>query len=144
MARLPAWLATVPVLELWMDVATDGGPLDCIGLVASLKELRLWGALLMASPAWGRLERLRVLEVGGRDTAVKDAIAAYPNLTDMSLLRDGGHRARSARALPARLALHHQLLAAPHMESLDVQSFTWITLRGGSGDVHYFFPLSSP
>jgi hypothetical protein len=93
MARLPAWLATrsatIRVLEIWMDVAADKAAPDCVGLVVNLEELRLWGVSPMAAPAWGRLERLRVLEIVGapiRDTAVKVAIAACPNLTDLSLL----------------------------------------------------------
>jgi hypothetical protein len=151
MARLPAWLAarsaTLRVLELRMDsaackVAPDGGHLDCISLVANLEELRLWGVSLMAAPAWGSLERLRVLEVVGapmRDRAVKDAIAACPNLTNLSLLG-----CECSGAVAIELALLERcrldflcasncsvLLAAPRMQSLEVQGFTWITLSGG-------------
>ncbi|CAN6217899.1 unnamed protein product [Urochloa humidicola] len=152
MARLPAWLAarsaTLRVLELRMDAAADkaapeGGHLDCIGLVAGLEELRLWGVSLTAAPAWGRMERLRVLEVVGaplRDSAVRDAIAACPNLTDLSLL---GCDCTGTVAVDLHLLVRCRLdilgagncslvLTAPRLESLEVQGFTWITLRGHS------------
>ncbi|GJN13206.1 hypothetical protein PR202_ga31551 [Eleusine coracana subsp. coracana] len=151
MARLPSWLAarsaTLRVLELRMDAAADkaspdGRHLDCIGLVANLEELRLWGVSLTAAPAWGRLERLRVLEVVGalmQDSAVKDAIAACPNLTNLSLLGcecSGTVAIELARLERCRLDFVcanncSLLLTAPRMESLEVQGFAWITLRGG-------------
>ncbi|KAL6656122.1 hypothetical protein ACP70R_006948 [Stipagrostis hirtigluma subsp. patula] len=150
MARLPAWLAarsaTLRVLELRLDAAAekaapDGGHLGCIGLAANLEELRLWGVSLTAAPAWGRMERLRVLEVVGaplRDSAVKDALAACPSLTDLSLL---GCDCSGAVAIELVLLQRCRLdiiggtncsllLAAPRLESLEVQGFTWITLRG--------------
>ncbi|TVU09789.1 hypothetical protein EJB05_43285, partial [Eragrostis curvula] len=153
MARLPAWLAarsaTLRVLELRMDAAADkaapdaGGHLDCIGLVPNLEELRLWGVSLVTAPAWGRLQRLRVLEVVGapmQDSAVKEAIAACPNLTDLSLL---GCECSGAMAIELALLERCRLdflcasncsllLSAPRMESLEVQGFTWISLRGGN------------
>lgn len=150
MARLPAWLAarsaTLRVLELRMDAAADnkapeGGHLDCIGLAANLEELRLWGVSLTAAPAWGRMERLRVLEVVGaplRDSAVGDAIAACPSLTDLSLL---GCDCSGTVAIDLQLLQRCRLdilgagncsllLTAPRLESLEIQGFTWITLRG--------------
>ncbi|CAL5064065.1 unnamed protein product [Urochloa decumbens] len=152
MARLPDWLAarsaTLRVLELRMDAAADkaapeGGHLDCIGLAAGLEELRLWGVSLTTAPAWGRMERLRVLEVVGaplRDSAVRDAIAACPNLTDLSLL---GCECTGTVAVDLHLLVRCRLdilgagncslvLTAPRLESLEVQGFTWITLRGHS------------
>uniref|UniRef100_A0A0A9D7I6 F-box domain-containing protein n=1 Tax=Arundo donax TaxID=35708 RepID=A0A0A9D7I6_ARUDO len=151
MARLPAWLAarstTLRVLELRMDAFTekaapDGGHLGCIGLASNLEELRLWGVSLMAAPVWGRMERLCVLEVVGapmRDSVVKDAIAACPNLTDLSLLGcDCSGAVAIELALLERCRLDFLgasncslLLHAPRMESLEVQGFTWISLRGG-------------
>ncbi|CAD6218984.1 unnamed protein product [Miscanthus lutarioriparius] len=150
MARLPAWLAarsaTLRVLELRMDAAADkvaeGGHLDCIGLASNLEELRLWGVSLTAAPAWGRMERLRVLEVVGaslRDSAVRDAIAACPNLTDLSLL---GCDCSGTVAIDLQLLQRCRLdilgagncsllLTAPRLESLEIQGFTWITLCGG-------------
>jgi len=150
MARLPAWLgarsATLRVLELRMDAAAADkadGHLDCIGLAANLEELRLWGVSLTAAPAWGRMERLRVLEVVGaplRDSAVRDAIAACPNLTDLSML---GCDCSGTVAVDLHLLERCRLdilgagncsllLTAPRLESLEVQGFTWITLRGHS------------
>jgi len=150
MACLPAWLAarsaTLRVLELRMDAAADkvaeGGHLDCIGLASNLEELRLWGVSLTAAPAWGRMERLRVLEVVGaslRDSAVRDAIAACPNLTDLSLL---GCDCSGTVAIDLQLLQRCRLdilgasncsllLTAPRLESLEIQGFTWITLCGG-------------
>ncbi|KAJ1289926.1 hypothetical protein BS78_02G202700 [Paspalum vaginatum] len=151
MARLPAWLAarsaTLRVLELRMDAATDktadGANLDCIGLAPNLEELRLWGVSLTAAPAWGRMERLRVLEVVGaplRDSAVREAIAACPVLTDLSLL---GCDCSGTVAIDLDLLERCRLdilgagncslfLTAPRLESLEVQGFSWITLRGHS------------
>lgn len=152
MARLPDWLAarsaTLRVLELRMDAAAadkaapDDGHLDCIGLAPNLEEIRLWGVLLTTAPAWGRMEQLRVLEVVGapmRDSAVKEAIAACPNLTDLSLLG-----CECSGTVVIELALLKRcrldffcanncsiLLTAPRMESLEVQGFAWMTLRGG-------------
>ncbi|BAF23926.1 Os08g0469500 [Oryza sativa Japonica Group] len=114
-ARLPRWLAarsaSLRVLELRMDSAVSSGAgsghLDCIGAVANLEELRLWGLTMTRAPAWGQLERLRVLEIVGaavRDVAVNGAVGACPNLTD---------------------------LAAPLVESLEIQGFCWISLQGG-------------
>jgi hypothetical protein len=173
MERLPAWLAarsaTLRVLELRMDAAAEkaaeGGQLDSIGLVANLEELRLWGVSLTAAPAWGRMERLRVLEVVGaplRDSAVRDAIAACPNLTDLSML---GCDCSGAVALDLHLLVRCRLdilgagncsllITAPRLESLEVHGFTWITLRGhslrrlsiakGTGELRianpYYFP----
>ncbi|KAL5201506.1 hypothetical protein ABZP36_035860 [Zizania latifolia] len=151
MARLPAWLAmrstSLRVLELRMDAAAadkaeDGGYLDCIGLARSLEELRLWGVSLTSAPAWERLDRLRVLEIVGaplEDSAVKDAIAACPNLTDLSLL---GCDCSGAVSIELSLLERCRLdflgagncslsLVAPRVESLEVQGFTWITLGGG-------------
>ncbi|KAL6846257.1 hypothetical protein ACP4OV_023705 [Aristida adscensionis] len=152
LARLPHWLAgrsaTLRVLELRVDATTDkaapgGGHLDCIGLAANLEELRLWGVSLTAAPAWGRMERLRVLEVVGaplRDSAVRDAIAACPKLTDLSLL---GCDCSGSVAIELELLERCRLdilggtncsllLSAPRLESLEVQGFAWITLRGHS------------
>ncbi|EEC83715.1 hypothetical protein OsI_29547 [Oryza sativa Indica Group] len=96
-ARLPRWLAarsaSLRVLELRMDSAVSSGAgsghLDCIGAVANLEELRLWGLTMTRAPAWGQLERLRVLEIVGaavRDVAVNGAVGACPNLTDLALI----------------------------------------------------------
>lgn len=107
------------------DKAADGGHLDCIGLATALEEPRLWGVSLMAAPMWGRLEWLRVLEIVVAplwDSAVKDAITTCPDLTDLSLLGCDCFLGAGNYSL---------LVAAPRIESLEVQGFTWITLRGG-------------
>uniref|UniRef100_A0A0D9XEF6 FBD domain-containing protein n=1 Tax=Leersia perrieri TaxID=77586 RepID=A0A0D9XEF6_9ORYZ len=152
MTRLAEWLtirsASLRVLELRLDasaadkVEEGGGYLDNIGLARNLEELRLWGVALEAAPAWGRMDKLRVLEIVGaplEDTTVKDAIAACPNLTDLSLLGCDCSGAVSIQlALLERCRLDFLgtgncalSLVAPRVESLEVQGFTWITLGGG-------------
>uniref|UniRef100_A0A0A9D2K6 FBD domain-containing protein n=1 Tax=Arundo donax TaxID=35708 RepID=A0A0A9D2K6_ARUDO len=93
-------------------------------------------------PAWGRMERLRVLEVVGavlRDAAVNGAIAACPNLTDLALL---GCECAGEAAIALPLLERCRLdfvgsgscslkLVAPRVESLEIQGFSWISLRGG-------------
>lgn len=146
---LPAWLATrsdsLRVLELRMDAAADkpaDGGLGCIPLATGLEELRLWGVSLMTAPAWGRLERLRVLEIVGsslQDSAVTDALAACPYLTDLSLLGcDCSGEVSIELSLLQRCRLDFLAggncslsLSAPRVESLEVQGFSWITLQGG-------------
>ncbi|KAL6661287.1 hypothetical protein ACP70R_000671 [Stipagrostis hirtigluma subsp. patula] len=148
-ARLPEWLAargaTLRVLELRVDsafaAATDKSDhLDCIGAAAGLEDLRLWGLTLTRAPEWGRMERLRVLQVVGavlRDTAINAAVAACPNLTDLAILgcECSGELAISLPLLErCRLdfvgsAICSLTLAAPRVESLEVQGFNWISLR---------------
>ena len=151
LARLPAWLsmrsASLRVLELRMDAAADkeaadAGYLNCVALATGLEELRLWGVLLTNAPAWGPLQRLRVLEIVGaplRDTAVTGAVAACPNLTDLSLLGcDCSGEVFFQLAMLQRCRLDFLgggncslLLSAPRLESLEAQGFTWIILPGG-------------
>ncbi|XP_062196113.1 F-box protein At1g10780-like [Phragmites australis] len=153
-ALLPTWLAarsaTLRVLELRVDSADADkwGHLDCIGVNAGLEELRLWGLTMSRPPAWGRMEWLRVLEIVGAvlgDTAVNGAVAACPNLTDLSLLgcECAGEAAISLALLercrldfvgPGNCSLK---LAAPRVESLEVQGFSWISLRGGDRLKHF-------
>uniref|UniRef100_A0A0E0AWG2 F-box domain-containing protein n=1 Tax=Oryza glumipatula TaxID=40148 RepID=A0A0E0AWG2_9ORYZ len=149
-ARLPRWLAarsaSLRVLELRMDSAVSSGAgsghLDCIGAVANLEELRLWGLTMTRAPAWGQLERLRVLEIVGaavRDVAVNGAVGACPNLTDLALI---GCECSGAVAMTLHLVERCRLdfvgsgncslaLAAPLVESLEIQGFCWISLQGG-------------
>ncbi|CAO2206992.1 unnamed protein product [Urochloa humidicola] len=145
---LPLWVAaraaTLRVLELRVDsaAADKSGHLDCIGAAGGLEELRLWGLTMSRPPAWGRMERLRVLEVVGAalgDAAVNAAVAACPNLTDLALL--GCECAGEAAVSPPLLERcrldfvgggnSSLKLAAPRVESLEVQGFSWISLQGG-------------
>uniref|UniRef100_A0A0D9X8R8 F-box domain-containing protein n=1 Tax=Leersia perrieri TaxID=77586 RepID=A0A0D9X8R8_9ORYZ len=153
-ALLPRWLAarssTLRVLELRMDSAVPpsasgagSGHMDCVAAVANLEELRLWGLTMTRAPAWGRLERLRVLEIIGavmRDAAVNGAVAACPNLTILALI---GCEFSGAVAITLPLLERCRLdfvgsancslaLAAPRVESLEVQGFCWISLQGGN------------
>jgi hypothetical protein len=147
---LPRWLAargaTLRVLELRVDSSADmQGQLDCVALALGLEELRLWGLSMSRSPAWGPLDRLRVLEVVGAvmlDTVVNGAVAACPNLTDLSLL---GCECAGDVVLAPPLLERCRIdtvgaggcslkLVAPRVESLEVQGFGWISLRGGTGD----------
>jgi hypothetical protein len=149
-AHLPRWLAlrsaSLRVLELRVDSAADkaagSGHLDCIGLVSTLQELRLWGLTMTRAPAWGQLARLRVLEIVGahlEDLAVCGAVHACPSLTDLALL---GCECAGAVNFTLPLLQRCRLdfvgsgtcaltLAAPHVESLEVQGFNWIVLQGG-------------
>ncbi|OEL24741.1 F-box protein [Dichanthelium oligosanthes] len=145
---LPRWVsaraATLRVLELRVDsaaAADKAGHLDCIGVAAGLEVLRLWGPN-MAPPAWGTMERLRVLEMVGAvlgDAAVNAAVAACPNLIDLALL---GCECAGEAAFSLPLLERCRLdfvsagncslrLAAPRVESLEVQGFCWISLQGG-------------
>jgi hypothetical protein len=152
--HLPRWLAlrsaSLRVLELRVDSAADkaaasdagSGHLDCIGLVSTLQELRLWGLTMTRAPAWGQLARLRVLEIVGahlEDLAVCGAVHACPSLTDLALL---GCECAGAVNFTLPLLQRCRLdfvgsgtcaltLAAPHVESLEVQGFNWIVLQGG-------------
>jgi hypothetical protein len=139
--------ASLRVLELRMDAAADKeaadpGYLDCVALATGLEELRLWGVLLTNPPAWGPLQRLRVLEIVGaplRDAAVTQAVAACPSLTDLSLLGcDCSGEVSFQLPMLQRCRLDFLgggnctlLLVAPRLESLEAQGFTWISLRGG-------------
>ncbi|KAM0826952.1 hypothetical protein ACQ4PT_068517 [Festuca glaucescens] len=155
-ARLPRWLAmrsaSLRVLELRVDSAADkaaaaasgagSGHLDCIGVVSTLQELRLWGLTMTRAPSWGQLGRLRVLEIVGahlEDLAVSGAVYACPNLTDLALL---GCECSGAVNFTLPLLERCRLdfvgsgscaltLAAPRVESLEVQGFNWIVLQGG-------------
>jgi hypothetical protein len=146
---LPRWLAargaTLRVLELRLDSSADmQGQLDCVALAPGLQELRLWGLSMSHPPAWGTLDRLRVLEVVGavlHDAVVNGAVAACPNLTNLALL--GCECAGEvALALPLMERCRIDIvgagacalrLAAPRVESLQVQGFGWISLLGGTG-----------
>ncbi|KAM3328603.1 hypothetical protein ACQJBY_026005 [Aegilops geniculata] len=148
-ARLPRWLAarsaSLRVLELRVDSAGSGsgsGHLDCVAAAPNLEELRLWGLTMTREPAWGRLDRLRVLEIVGAslaDLAVSGAVDACPNLTDLALL---GCECSGSVFLATPLLQRCRLdfvgsgtcslaLAAPLVESLEVQGFNYITLHGG-------------
>ncbi|TVU05569.1 hypothetical protein EJB05_48736, partial [Eragrostis curvula] len=147
---LPRWLeargATLRVLEMRVDSSVDmHGHLDCLALAPGLQELRLWGLSMSRPPAWGPMERLRVLEVVGAvlmDSAVSGAVAACPNLTDLAML---GCECSGEVAISLPLLERCRLdfvgagscslkLAAPRVESLEVQGFGWISLRGGAGN----------
>ncbi|CAL5012951.1 unnamed protein product [Urochloa decumbens] len=145
---LPLWVAaraaTLRVLELRVDsaAADKSGHLDCIGAAAGLEEIRLWGLTMSRPPAWGRMERLRVLEVVGAtlgEAAVNGAVAACPNLTDLALLGcDCAGEAVVSLPLLERCRLDFVgggncslRLAAPRVEFLEVQGFSWISLQGG-------------
>ncbi|PNT77773.1 F-box protein At1g10780 [Brachypodium distachyon] len=151
-ALLPRWLAmrsaSLRRLELRVDSAAAGdsgagsGLLDCIGVIPNLQELRLWGLTMTRAPAWGNLERLRVLEIVGAslvDLAVCAAVAACPNLTDLALLGcECSGSVIFAPPLLERCRLDFVgngsctlALAAPRVESLEVQGFNWISLQGG-------------
>ncbi|GJN15984.1 hypothetical protein PR202_gb02934 [Eleusine coracana subsp. coracana] len=147
---LPRWLAargsTLRVLELRVDSSIDmHGHLDCVALAAgSLEELRLWGLSMSRPPAWGPLDRLRVLEVVGavlHDAVVNGAVAACPNLTDLALL---GCECAGEVAFALPLLERCRLdvigsnscalkMAAPRVQSLELQGFGWSSLGGGTG-----------
>ena len=164
---LPRWLAaraaTLRVLELRVDSAAadksgsgsgQGHHLDCVGVAAGLEELRLWGLIMTAPPAWGRMERLRVLEVVGAvlgEAAVNGAVAACPNLTDLALL---GCECAGEAAISLPLLERCRLdfvgagncslrLAAPRVESLEVQGFCWISLQGGDRLKHLTISMTT-
>uniref|UniRef100_J3MTQ3 FBD domain-containing protein n=2 Tax=Oryza brachyantha TaxID=4533 RepID=J3MTQ3_ORYBR len=96
------------------------------------------------APAWGQLERLRVLEIVGaalRDVAVNGAVGACPNLTDLALIGCECSGGAVAMTLPLveRCRLDFVVsgncslaLAAPRVESLEMQGFCWISLQGGN------------
>jgi hypothetical protein len=146
---LPHWLAaraaTLRVLELRVESAADdkSGHLDSIGVATSLEELRLWALRMTRAPAWGQMERLRVLEVVGavlEDAAVNGAVAACPNLTDLALLgcECAGEAVISLAHLErCRLDFVGSgntslRFAAPRVSSLEVQGFSLIYLQGGN------------
>ncbi|KQJ98602.1 F-box protein At1g10780 [Brachypodium distachyon] len=158
-ALLPRWLAmrsaSLRRLELRVDSAANkaaaafgdsgagSGHLDCIGVVPNLQELRLWGLTMTRAPAWGQLERLRVMEIVGAslvDLAVCAAVAACPNLTDLALLGcECSGSVIFAPPLLERCRLDFVgngsctlALAAPRVESLEVHGFNWISLQGGA------------
>lgn len=134
------------MLELRVDSAaaagSGSGHLDCVAVVPNLEELRLWGLTMTRAPAWGQLERLRVLEIVGAslaDLAVSGAVDACPNLTDLALL---GCECSGSVFLATPLLQRCRLdfvgsgtcslaLAAPLVESLELQGFNYITLHGG-------------
>ncbi|KAJ1268811.1 hypothetical protein BS78_07G162500 [Paspalum vaginatum] len=146
-SQLPRWLAaraaTLRVLELRVDGdGAKSGRLDCVGLAAGLEELRLWGLTMPLAPAWGRMERLRVLEVVSAvlgDAAVNGAVAACPNLTDLALLGcECAGEVTVSLPLLERCRLDFVSggtcslrLAGPRVESLEVQGFSSISLQGG-------------
>ncbi|EES15115.1 F-box protein At1g10780 [Sorghum bicolor] len=148
---LPRWLAaraaTLRVLELRVDsaaaaAADKSGHVDSIGVAAGLEELRLWGLTMTRAPAWGPMERLRVLEVVGavlEDAAVNGAVAACPNLTDLALL---GCECAGEAVVSLPLLERCRLdfvgsgncslrFAAPRVEFLEIQGFCLISLQGG-------------
>jgi len=148
---LPRWLAaraaTLRVLELRVDsaaaaAADKSGHVDSIGVAAGLEELRLWGLTMTRAPAWGPMERLRVLEVVGavlEDAAVNGAVAACPNLTDLALL---GCECAGEAVVSLPLLERCRLdfvgsgncslrFAAPRVEFLEIQGFCFISLQGG-------------
>ncbi|CAM0903495.1 unnamed protein product [Alopecurus aequalis] len=128
-AHLPRWLATrstsLRVLELRVDsvsaAASGGGSghLDCIGL--------------------GRLHMLEIVGASLDGLATSGAVAACPNLTDLALLGcESSGSVNFALPLLQRCRLDFVgsgssalMLAAPRVESLEVQGFSWIMLQGG-------------
>lgn len=151
LARLPGWIATrstsLRVLGLHLGPGAGSAHLDCVGAASDLQELRLWGMAMTREPAWGQLERLRLLEIAGASLdglAVSGAVAACPNLTDLALLKcQCSGYVSFAPPLLQRCRLDFVgsgtralALAAPHVESLELQGFKWISLEheDGTGD----------
>ncbi|CAM0903496.1 unnamed protein product [Alopecurus aequalis] len=94
------------------------------------------------APSWGQLGRLHMLEIVGASLdglATSGAVAACPNLTDLALLGcESSGSVNFALPLLQRCRLDFVgsgssalMLAAPRVESLEVQGFSWIMLQGG-------------
>ncbi|KAG8047516.1 hypothetical protein GUJ93_ZPchr0008g12898 [Zizania palustris] len=145
-ARLPRWLAarsaSLRVLELRIHSFGGGSEhLDSIAVVTNLEELRLWGLTMTRPPAWGQMERLRVLEIVGaslRDAVVNAAVGACPNLTDLALL---GCEVSGSVVITLALLERCRLdfvgsgnrslaLSTPRLESLELQGIGSIALHG--------------
>nr|CAD1827111.1 unnamed protein product [Ananas comosus var. bracteatus] len=147
---LASWISlrrgSLRSLELRMDSAAPAkspapATLDCIGAAEGLEELKLWGVSLTSSPRWGCFRKLRTLEIVGatmRDAALKDAVAACPNLTDLALLGCDGvgsvsielerlERCRLDFLGPGNCSLS---LGSPRLEVLEIQGFSWIRVDG--------------
>ncbi|XP_010939368.1 F-box protein At1g10780 [Elaeis guineensis] len=148
-SSLASWLSScshsLRVLELRMDGAADKsvrgaeGPnrLDCIDVAKGLEALKLWGVSMTRSPNWGSFQRLRTLEIIGatlRDSVLKDAVHACPNLTDLALLGCDGagsvsielerlEKCRLDFLGPGNCSL---LLSSPSLQILEIQGFSWV------------------
>ncbi|XP_010943115.1 F-box protein At1g10780 [Elaeis guineensis] len=148
-SSLASWLSScsccLRVLELRMDGAADKvvggseGPhqLDCIDVAKGLEALKLWGVSLTRSPNWGSFQRLHTLEIIGatlRDSALKDAVHACPNLTHLALLGCDGigsvsielerlEKCRLDFLGPGNCSL---LLSSPSLQVLEIQGFSWV------------------
>lgn len=118
----------------------NGGRVDCIGAAHNLEALKLWGVSLTKSPKWGVFKRLRTLEVIGAalsDDALKDAIKACPNLTDLALLACDGvtavsielewlERCRLDFLGPGNCTLS---VSSRRLQELEIQGFSWVCVN---------------
>ncbi|XP_020573278.1 F-box protein At1g10780 [Phalaenopsis equestris] len=151
---LASWISlhnsSLRILELRMDSAVDkffggraegsGGRVDCIGAAHNLETLKLWGVSLTKSPSWGVFKRLKTLEIIGAalcDDALKDAIKACPNLTDLALLACDGvttvsielewlERCRLDFLGPGNCSLS---VNSMRLQVLEIQGFSWVRVN---------------
>lgn len=117
--------------------AEGSNRLDCIDVAKGLEALKLWGVSMTRSPNWSTFQRLRTLEIIGatlRDSVLKDAVHACPNLTDLALLGCDGagsvsielewlEKCRLDFLGPGNCSL---LLSSPSLLVLEVQGFSWV------------------
>ncbi|PKA65647.1 F-box protein [Apostasia shenzhenica] len=143
-SSLSSWLSlrsgSLRVLELRMDASSDkfsGSRVDCIGAAYGLEDLKLWGVSFTKPPNWGVFQRLKTMEIIGAalgHEALKDAIKACPNLTDLALLGCDGvssvsielellERCRLDFLGPGNSTLS---VSSPRLRVLEVQGFSWI------------------
>lgn len=95
------------------------------------------------APAWGQLEWLRVLEIASASLdslAVSGAVAACPNLTYLPLLKCliwlrvlRGPLLQRCRLDFVGSSTRALALATPHVDSLKLQGFKWISLEHEDG-----------
>ena len=95
------------------------------------------GCFLDQVPNWGSFQRLHTLEIIGatlRDSALKDAVHACPNLTHLALLGCDGigsvsielerlEKCRLDFLGPGNCSL---LLSSPSLQVLEIQGFSWV------------------
>ncbi|KAG0471599.1 hypothetical protein HPP92_016145 [Vanilla planifolia] len=152
-SSLVSWISlrrgSLRALELRMDSAEEkyscsneghSERVDCIGAANRLEALKLWGVSMIRSPKWVSFQRLRTLEIIGaalRDEALKDALKACPNLTDLALLACDGvntvsialeflERCRLDFLGPGNCSLS---LSSPRLQVLEIQGFSWVHIN---------------
>lgn len=148
-SSLASWLSlrsrTLRVLELRMDSASEDKPdsslVDCVGLAKGLEELKLWGLTMTKSPDWGVFVRLRNLEIDRATVtgdALKAALGACPNLTDLRMISCSGAESvvvEMERLQNCSLDFHvtgycSLSICCPMLRVLQVQGFDTIRVSG--------------